>query len=269
MLKTEMRNPKTTHIDRMETKDMVSVITEEYYEAVRAVERERDHIATAVDAISASIANGGRLFFIGAGTSGRLGVMDAAECPPTFGVSPELVTGIIAGGYRCLAAASENAEDGEVAGRKDVREHGVSAGDVIVGISVAGGAAYVVGALNEAKKLGAVTVALTCNEGSAIERESDITICTDTGAEVIAGSTRMKAGSAHKMVLNILTTGAMVKNGKVYENLMINLRPTNIKLRQRVIRIVCEICRCDETRAVELLEANDWSIRRAAESHKA
>jgi len=268
MLKTEMRNPKTTHIDQMSTHEMVRVIAQEFYESVRAVEREEGNIARAVDLIAASIAAGHRLFFIGAGTSGRLGVLDAAECPPTFGVEPGLITGIIAGGRDCMFTASENAEDGEEAGRRDIRQNGVCAGDVVVGISVAGGAAYVAGALNEAKKLGAAAVALTCNAGSAIERESDITICTDTGAEVIAGSTRMKAGTAHKMVLNILTTGAMVKNGKVYENMMINLRPSNIKLRARVVRITQEIVGCDEAAAVRLLEENGWSIRAAAEAAK-
>jgi len=269
MLKTEMRNPKTTHIDTMPTLDMVGVIAEEFYESVRAVEREKEHIAQAVDLIAGSIAAGHRLFFIGAGTSGRLGVLDAAECPPTFGVEPGLVTGIIAGGRQCMFAASENAEDGEEAGRRDIRENGVSAGDVVVGISVAGGAAYVVGALNEAHAIGAGTVALTCNEGSAIAQHSDICICTDTGAEVIAGSTRMKAGTAHKMVLNILTTGAMVKNGKVYENMMINLRPSNIKLRARVVRITREITGLDDENAVRLLEEHNWSIRAAADAARA
>ncbi|MDO4740505.1 MAG: N-acetylmuramic acid 6-phosphate etherase [Eubacteriales bacterium] len=269
MLKTEMRNPRTMHIDRMSTPDMVGVITDEFYESVRAVERERESIARAVDCIAAAIARGGRLFFIGAGTSGRLGVLDAAECPPTFGVSPSLVVGIIAGGPQCMFTASENAEDGEEAGRRDIRENNVCEKDVVVGISVAGGAAYVVGALNEAKKAGAVAVALSCNRGSAIERESDLCICTETGAEAITGSTRMKAGTAHKMVLNILTTCAMIKNGNVYENLMINLRPTNIKLRARVVRITQEICGCGEEEALALLEQNEWSIRRAAEQAKA
>jgi len=268
LLKTEMRNPKTTHIDKMSTPDMVRVITEEFYESVRAVEREEKHIAQAVDLIAGSVAAGHRLFFIGAGTSGRLGVLDAAECPPTFGVEPGLVTGIIAGGRECMFAASENAEDGDAAGRRDIRENGVSAGDVVVGISVAGGAAYVASALNEAHALGAGTIALTCNEGSAIEKESDICICTDTGAEVIAGSTRMKAGTAHKMVLNILTTGAMVKNGKVYENMMINLRPSNIKLRDRVVRITKEITGLGDEVVLALLEKNGWSIRAAAEEAK-
>ena len=264
MLKTEMRNPKTTHIDQMTTLDMVSVIAEENYVAVRAVEAEKENIALAVDAIAASFANGGRLFFIGAGTSGRLGVLDASECPPTFGVEQSMVTGIIAGGPQCMFAAGEGAEDRTDNGAADVVAHGLSKGDVLVGISVAGGAAYVVGAMQKAHELGAVTVALTCNPDTPIEKESDICICTDTGPEVITGSTRMKAGTAHKMVLNILTTCAMVKNGKVYENMMVNLRPMNIKLKDRMVRITADICHCTREEAYAKLEANDWNIRKAA-----
>jgi len=266
MLKTEMRNPATMHIDKMTSAEMVAIMAKENYNAVRAVEKASPQIAEAVDAISASFANGGRLFFIGAGTSGRLGVIDAAECPPTFGVDPSMVTGIIAGGPKCMVGASENAEDKDENGRADIYANSVKAGDVVVGISVAGGAAYVVGALRAAKELGAVTIALTSNAGSPIEKESDICIFTDTGAEVITGSTRLKAGTAHKMVLNMLTTCSMVKNGKVYENLMINLKPSNIKLRQRMLHIVGDICSCDLDTAEKLLEENDWNIRRAVET---
>ncbi|MBR4889646.1 MAG: N-acetylmuramic acid 6-phosphate etherase [Clostridia bacterium] len=264
MLKTEMRNPKTMHIDQMTTLEMVSVIAEENYVAVRAVEAEKENIALAVDAIAASFANGGRLFFIGAGTSGRLGVLDASECPPTFGVDRSMVTGIIAGGRECMFAAGEGAEDRADNGAADVVAHGLSRGDVLVGVSVAGGAAYVVGAMQKAHELGAVTVALTCNPDTPIEKESDICICTDTGPEVITGSTRMKAGTAHKMVMNILTTCAMVKNGKVYENMMVNLRPMNIKLKDRMVRITADICHCTKEEAYAKLEANEWNIRKAA-----
>ncbi len=264
MLKTEMRNPKTMHIDQMTTLEMVSVIAEENYVAVRAVEAEKENIALAVDAIAASFANGGRLFFIGAGTSGRLGVLDASECSPTFGVDRSMVTGIIAGGRECMFAAGEGAEDRADNGAADVVAHGLSCGDVLVGVSVAGGAAYVVGAMQKAHELGAVTVALTCNPDTPIEKESDICICTDTGPEVITGSTRMKAGTAHKMVMNILTTCAMVKNGKVYENMMVNLRPMNIKLKDRMVRITADICHCTKEEAYAKLEANEWNIRKAA-----
>ncbi len=267
MLKTEMRNPATMHFDRMTSAEMVSVMAKENYNAVRAVEAASDAIVAAVDLIAAAFARGNRLFFIGAGTSGRLGVLDAAECPPTFGVDPETVQGIIAGGMDRMFSAAENAEDKEENGRADVLARGVRAGDVLVGVSVAGGAAYVAGAMRAARELGAFVVALTCNEDTLIEQCADVTIITDTGAEVLTGSTRLKAGTAHKMVMNMLTTCAMAKTGKVYENMMINLKPTNIKLRARTIRIVGEILGCDEGEAEARLAASDWSIRRAVSLH--
>ena len=266
MLKTEMRNPHTAHIDKMSTMEMVEVINRENYNAVRAVEEASAEIAKAIDMITEALQNGHRLFYIGAGTSGRLGVLDAVECPPTYGVSPEMVVGILAGGEKCMFRSSEGAEDAEEAGIRDVAE--VGEGDVIVGISVAGGAAYVHAALCEAKRKGAKTIALTCNTDTRIEKAADITIITDTGAEVITGSTRMKAGTAHKLVLNTLSTCAMVKNGKVYENMMVNLKPVNIKLTDRMVRIVQEITGCDEEKAKRLLEENDWNIPKAAEASK-
>ena len=265
MLKTEQRNPKSTHIDKMSTLDMVKLMSEENYVAVKAVEDAAESIAEAVDAIALSMEHGGRLYYIGAGTSGRLGVLDASECPPTFGVSPDLVSGIIAGGYDCLVKASEGGEDSYENGILDVKDK-LRAGDVIVGISAAGGAKYVLGALDFAKQNGCITVGITSNADSALAKTADIMIFTDTGAEIITGSTRLKAGTAQKLVLNILSTAAMVKTGRVYENLMINLRPTNEKLRRRVIAIVCEIKGIDEKTAVSLLDANDWNIRRAVEA---
>ena len=268
MLNTEKRNPKTTHIDKMTTMEMIQVINEENYNAVKAVEDELENIALAIDAITDSLNQGGRLFYIGAGTSGRLAVVDAAECPPTYGVPKELVTGIIAGGTACMMNASENAEDNEENGIKDILSHGIKKGDVLVGISAAGGAAYVLGAMKTARSMGCVTVALTCNAGTPIDQFGDIKICTDTGAEVVTGSTRMKAGTAQKLVLNMLSTCAMIKTGKVYENLMINLAPTNLKLRNRVIGIVMEILACSSEEAVQLLDEHEWNIRRTVESYK-
>ena len=265
MLKTEQRNPKSTHIDKMSTLDMVKLMSEENYVAVKAVEDAAQSIAEAVDAIAFSMENGGRLYYIGAGTSGRLGVLDASECPPTFGVSADLVSGIIAGGYDCLVKASEGGEDSYENGILDVKDR-LRAGDVIVGISAAGGAKYVIGALEWAKANGCVTVGVTSNADSLLAKNADIAIFTDTGAEVITGSTRLKAGTAQKLVLNILSTAAMVKTGRVYENLMINLRPTNEKLRRRVISIVCEIKNVDEDEAIALLDANEWNIRKAVEN---
>ena len=263
MLNTEKRNPKTTHIDQMSTIEMLQIINEENYNAVKAVEAELENIAMAIEAITASFEKGGRLFYIGAGTSGRIGVLDAAECPPTYGVPKDMVTGIIAGGNACMFRASENAEDLEENGEKDIMDHNIKAGDVLVGISAAGGAAYVLGAMKKAKELGCVTVSLTCNADSPIDRAADIKICTDTGAEVVTGSTRMKAGTAQKLVLNMLSTCAMIKTGKVYENMMINLSPSNIKLKERMIRIVMEIVSCSHEEGEQLLEENDWSIRKA------
>ena len=264
MLKTEMRNPKTTNIDKMSSEEMVRVMNDENYVAVKAVEAASADIAKAIDVIAAAMECGGRLFYIGAGTSGRLGVLDASECPPTFGVPYDLVSGIIAGGNECLIKASEGGEDKRENGIYDI-ESRVRSGDVVVGISAAGGAAYVLGAIERAKELGCATVGITSNSDSALAKNVDICIFTDTGAEVITGSTRMKAGTAQKLVLNALSTGAMIKTGKVYQNLMINLRPTNEKLRKRVIGIVKEICKVDENRAIELLEATGWDIRRAVD----
>ena len=265
MLKTEMRNPNTMHFDKMSAAEQVAAMCRENQNAVLAVEKAAPEIAKAVDMVAEAFANGHRLFFIGAGTSGRLGVLDAAECPPTFGVPQDMVQGIIAGGKERMFTAGENAEDKEENGIEDVKNAGISAGDVLVGVSVAGGAAYVVGALNTARALGAKTVALTSNFDTPIEKCADITIITDTGAEVITGSTRLKAGTSHKMVMNMLTTCAMAQTGKVYENMMINLKPSNIKLRGRVVRITREILGGTEEEAIAALEANEWNIRRAVE----
>ena len=263
MLKTEMRNPKTTHIDKMDTLSMLKVVNEENMNSVKAVEAELENIAKAVDAITAGFAKGGRLFYIGAGTSGRIGVLDASECPPTYGVPDDMVIGIIAGGDKCLRSASENAEDIGERGVEDLAKYDIMANDVVVGISVAGGAQYVLAALDYAKSKGATTVGLTSNADSALAEQADIAICPDTGAEVITGSSRMKGGNSQKFVLNMLSTCAMLKSGYVYENLMINLKPSNIKLRKRMIGIVQEILVCDELQAEKLLDANDWNIKEA------
>lgn len=261
--KTEMRNPNSMHMDQMATEDMARLVIRANYDAVRAVEDAAADIARAVDAVAAAFDAGHRLFYIGAGTSGRLGVIDAAECPPTFGVPYDMVCGIIAGGKERMFTAGENEEDRYERGCEAVAEYGLQAGDVLVGISAAGNAAYVVGALESAKALGCVTVGISSNPDTRVLRTADIAILTDTGAEVLTGSTRLKAGTAQKIVLNTLTTCAMTKTGKVYENMMINLAPSNEKLRRRVIRITSAILDCDEQRAETLLEQNEWNIRRA------
>ena len=263
MLKTEMRNPRTTHIDKMETAEMLAVMQDENERAAAAVRTELSAIGQAVDAITERLLAGGRLFYVGCGTSGRLGVLDAAECPPTYGVPHGLVIGLIAGGDGAIRRAAEGAEDSYEAGEGDLMAQAITEKDAVIGISVAGGASYVLGAFAAAKSVGALTIALTCNPGTPIEREAAIAIHPDTGEEVITGSTRMKAGSAHKMILNMISTAVMVKLGHVYENLMINLRPSNKKLRLRIIGIVSDLASTDAATAEAVLEANDFNIRAA------
>jgi len=266
--KTELRNPNTMQIHKETTEGMLALIQQENYNAVRAVEGAMPAIAKACDAITERMKQGGRLIYMGAGTSGRLGVADAAECPPTYGVPQETICGIIAGGYDRMVSADEGAEDSGEAGIRDIKTKNLTKWDTVFGISVAGNAAYVADALAYAGTCGCLTVGLTCNFGSRLEKEPDIAIVTDTGPEPITGSTRMKAGSAHKMVLNMISTCVMIKLGNVYENMMINVRPGNEKLRRRVISIVCEILHCEEHKAIELLERNDWSIRAAVEEEQ-
>lgn len=267
-IKTEQRNPSSTHLDRMSTEEMARLVIAANYEAVRAAEDAVGAISAAIDAIALAFENGRRLLYVGAGTSGRLGVLDAAECPPTFGVSPEQVLGIIAGGKERMFRAGENAEDSREMGVAAIGEANAAAGDVVVGISAAGGAEFVVGALEEARRRGCVTVGLASNPDTPVLTVADIPIFTDTGAEILTGSTRLKAGTAQKIVLNTLSTCAMVKTGKVYENMMINLAPSNRKLRRRVVGIVCAILGCDTAEAELRLDENGWNIRRTVESER-
>ena len=266
MLRTEERNESSRHLSELSTLEMSRLVIRANYEAVAAVEAASEEIARAVDAIAIAFKNGGHLLYVGAGTSGRLGVMDAAECPPTFGVPYDTVRGIIAGGNDRMFRAGENEEDKYESGVRDIRECGITPLDVVVGISAAGGASYVIGALEEAHRLGATTVGISSNPDTAVLRASDIPIFVDTGAEVLTGSTRLKAGTAQKIILNTLSTCAMAKTGKVYENMMINLAPSNEKLRLRVMRITREILGCDEAEAIRRLEANGWRIRAAIEA---
>lgn len=263
MLKTEKRNTDTMHIDRMSAWEIARIMNQENRNTVDAVEAVLMEVSQGIDAIAKAFSQGGRLFYIGAGTSGRLGVIDAAECPPTFGVPQDQVVGIIAGGYDAMVKASEISEDSGENGVQDVKAYHICAKDVLVGISAAGGAAYVVEALKYAGSLGCVTIGVTSNEDSPVAKLSQIAICPDTGAEVVTGSTRLKAGTSQKLILNMLSTGAMIKSGHVYENLMINLKATNIKLKKRMINIVCEIAEVPEKEAEEYLEQADWCIRDA------
>ena len=253
-LKTEGRNPNTLHIDRMSTLDMMTVMNNENRVVEDAIATQLPEIAAAVDIIAEALSSGGHLIYIGAGTSGRLGVVDASECPPTFGVDPRLVRGIIAGGEGAMFRAVEGAEDDEARGAYELECDGVAAGDVVVGLSASGGAPYVLGALKKARELGAIPLGITCNPESLMHQMCEVIIAPYVGPEVITGSSRLKAGTAQKLVLNMLSTGAMIKTGKVVGNLMVNVKPTNEKLRDRCIRILMELGECDRETAVELID---------------
>ena len=269
MLKTEERNPNSTHIDTMTFPEMMDLMARENLVAVEAVAKEKDAIAAVAEAVSLRMRRGGRLFYVGAGTSGRTGIADAAECPPTYGISPDRVVGIMAGQKSgAVSRAKENAEDDGSAGREDLAAYAPTEADSVIGISAAGGAAYVAEALAYARSCGALTVALTSNAGTKITKVAEMSVVTDTGAEVITGSTRMKAGTAQKLVLNMISTAVMVSLGYVYENMMINLKPSNEKLRLRVIGIFREITGETEEKAVEALDRAGWNLRSAIEKYK-
>ena len=253
-LTTEQRNSASANIDKCSTLEMLKIINDEDKKIASAVEKILPHIAKAVELIAEKISSGGRLFYIGAGTSGRLGVLDASECPPTFGTNPETVQGIIAGGSAALISAVEGAEDDKSAAISDLAAKNFSREDVLVGIATSGRTPYVLSGIEYAKKIGAATVGVSCVENSALAKISDIALTVITGAEVITGSTRMKAGTATKMILNMLTTGAMIKLGKVYGNLMVDVSATNEKLRDRAKRIVIAATNCSEEKAVETLK---------------
>ena len=262
-LLTEQPNPRSSSIDALSTGDMLRVINAEDCQIADAVGREIPAIARAVDAIVAAFRQGGRLFYIGAGTSGRLGALDAAECPPTFGAPPEMVQGIIAGGEAALSRAVEAVEDDPALGARDLDARGFTARDALVGIAASGRTPYVLGAVAEATRLGAMTVGISCTPDSELARAVAIPITPLVGPEVIAGSTRMKAGSAQKLVLNMLSTGAFTRLGYVYGNLMVNVQPTNAKLADRARRIVAGAAGVSPEWAGELLDAAGGSIRAA------
>ncbi|MFY9688406.1 MAG: N-acetylmuramic acid 6-phosphate etherase [Candidatus Acidiferrales bacterium] len=238
--RTEQRNPRSRGLDRKSTLEILRALNREDARVAVAVRRELPNIAHAVDAIVKALGSGGRLFYIGAGTSGRLAVLDAAECPPTFGTSPKMVQAIIAGGARALQHASEGAEDSAADGARDLGRAGLTAKDVVVGIAASGTTPYVLGALAFAERRGAVTVGVTANPRSPLARQARIGIVPDTGPEVVSGSTRLKAGTAQKLVLNLLSTASMVRLGRVYENWMVHVALTNQKLRRRGVRILQE-----------------------------
>ena len=260
---TEQRNPDTMHIDTLSTLDMVKLINREDHKVAEAVGLVAEKIAQAVDVIADRLGKGGRLIYCGAGTSGRLGVLDAVECPPTYSTDPEMVQGLIAGGYPAIFKAVEGAEDSKELGVSDLKNISFNAGDVLVGVAASGRTPYVLGAMEYARELGAVTVSVTCCPGSVLDSFADIGIAPAPGPEVVTGSTRMKSGSAQKMVLNMLSTGAMIKLGKVYGNLMVDVKPSNEKLIRRCVTIVCAATECDEAAAVAALEACDYRPKTA------
>ncbi len=267
-LTTEQRNPSSERIDEFSALQIVELMNREDQAAVVSVSKESKKIAQGVDAIVAGMKQGGRLIYIGAGTSGRLGVLDASECPPTFNTNPELVVGLIAGGREALVRAIEGAEDDPALGVSDLRQLKLTPQDIVVGIATSGRTPYVLGGLAFAKELGCVTIGLACNIGSELETVSDIMIRPVVGPEIVSGSTRMKAGTATKLVLNSLTTATMIRLGKTYGNLMVDLRATNNKLRDRAKRIVSTLAEVDETIAEQLLERCDGEVKTAIIAHR-
>ena len=260
---TEQRNPNSMHVDSLSALEIVQLMNDEDKQVPLAIEKCLPQIAQAVECIVAAFQQGGRLVYIGAGTSGRLGVLDASECPPTFGVSPEMVKGIIAGGERALRHPIEGAEDSKKQAMVDLQTIQFSSKDVLVGIAASGRTPYVIGALEYAKSLGSVTVSIASNPNSAMANIVDIAIDTVVGPEVLTGSSRLKSGTAQKLVLNMLTTASMILMGKCYQNLMVDVQASNEKLKARAIRIVMQATDCDKALAEETLKQADQNAKLA------
>ena len=265
---TEQRNARSANLEQMNPRELVQLFVDEEKFVDEALQKATDDLARAVETVAEAMRKGGRLFYVGAGTSGRLGVLDASEIPPTFGASPELVQGIMAGGVTALFRSVEGAEDEESNGALAIDDRGVRSGDVVVGITASGRTPFVLGALARAKSLGATTIALSCNPTDEQNATADLRINLSVGPEILAGSTRLKAGTATKIALNIISTGAMVALGKVRANTMIDLAATSTKLRDRAARLVAEQLQCDYTDAVERLQSHDWNLRAAINSAK-
>jgi N-acetylmuramic acid 6-phosphate etherase len=260
---TEQENPRSRDLSSQSTAEIVALMNDEDATVAAAVKRVLGDVVKAVDEIVARLSKGGRLFYTGTGTSGRLGVLDASECPPTFGVSPELVQGVIAGGYDACYRAVEASEDDAEAGAFDLKQRGFGAGDVLVGIAASGRTPYTVGAVKFAREIGAFTIGLTCVPGSPITEAAELSIVPVVGPEVLTGSSRLKAGTAQKMVLNMISTATMVRLGYVSGNRMSNLQPRNVKLRERAVRIVMAETGVDEQTAASALEASRWVVQGA------
>lgn len=260
---TEQRNEETIHIDKLSTVEMVRLINKEDKKVALAVEKETENIAKAVDLIADRLGSGGRLIYLGCGTSGRLGILDAAECPPTYSTDPDQVIGVIAGGAEAIFKAVEGAEDSKELGAEDLKKLGLSSADVLVGLAASGRTPYVIGGMEYARSIGTKVIGVTCCPGSDIDTLADIGIAPMPGPEVVTGSTRMKSGTAQKMVLNILSTGAMIKLGKVYENLMVDVKPSNEKLINRCISIVQSATGKSEDEAKETLNQCNYHPKTA------
>jgi len=263
LLQTEARNPRTADLDSLNPEELARALHEENHQVAGAIDEALPQVARAIELIADRLRRGGKLYYIGAGTSGRLGVLDASECPPTFGVDSERVQGIIAGGERALRFSIEGAEDDRAAGSAEIRSRQIDGDDVLVGIAASGRTPYVIGALDAAREAGAATIAVVNSRPAALDEWADITIAAVTGPEAITGSTRMKAGTAQKMILNMLSTCAMVLLGKTYGNLMVDVRATNEKLRDRAIRIVVEAAGVSREKARTALEQCDWHAKTA------
>ncbi len=262
-LRTEQANPASRQIDQLPTIDMLRIINAEDAKVAAAVAATLPEIARAVDACAAALAGGGRLIYVGAGTSGRLGILDAVECPPTFSTAPELVQGFIAGGAGAIMQAVEGAEDEPERARQDLTQARLTSADVVCGIAASGRTPYVIGALDYARQVGARRIAIACNVASPIAARADISISVDVGPEVITGSTRMKAGSAQKMIFNMLSTGTMIRLGKVYGNLMVDVKVSNQKLLGRASRLVQRLTGVDESAALHLLAQANNEVKTA------
>jgi N-acetylmuramic acid 6-phosphate etherase len=260
---TEQRNPASMQLDQLSALDLAALFNREDARAVQAVGAVLPAIARAIERIGAVLESGGRWFLIGAGTSGRIALLDALELEPTFNLPPGLVIPLLAGGPAAATGTAEDVEDDEQRGAADLRMHNLTGNDIVLGVAASGGTPYVLGALSFARTVGAPTIAVACNPLSAIGRMADLAIEAVPGPEVLTGSTRLKAGTTQKMVLNILSTGVMVRLGKVYSNLMVDVRPTNSKLRRRAVRIVGEVADVAEIHAEQLLAAANWEVKTA------
>lgn len=257
---TEQRNPNTMHIDTMSTLEMVKTINQEDHKVADAVEKESARIAKAIDLAAANYSKGGRLIYIGAGTSGRLGVLDAAELVPTYGIKADRAIGLIAGGQSAMEVAVEGAEDSPELAEKDLTKLNLTKKDVVIGLAASGRTPYVIGGLKYAQKIGAVTISIACVPNSEIGKNADAPIEAVVGPEVITGSTRMKSGTAQKMILNMISTGVMIKQGKVYQNVMIDVQPTNQKLVDRSTRIIATCTGVSEEKASKVLKDAEMNV---------